>query len=163
LLPERSFIGRNYGDKREPGLMLSWTKDIWKVSGMIFNGQFKSNVDDVDNDKDLAFRIDVNPIEMLRVGAWTQLGNYSYHLKGRWGANARATIDQLLVRGEYVHAQDSGVISNGYAAEAGYSINEQFQPVVRFDGFDNSVFTGTALNIGLNYFFSKHNAKVQGA
>jgi hypothetical protein len=162
LLPERAFVARNYGEKREPGLMLVWQEGTWKVSGMIHNGQ-KTNVDDVNNDKDLSFRVDATPIDMLKVGAYTQAGDYSYGTKARWGANARATFSELLVRGEVVYARDSGVKSVGWVGDVAYQINDHFQPVARIEGFDNSVFSSTAASFGLNYYFSKNNAKVQAA
>lgn len=162
LLPERAFVSRNYGDKREPGILAVYQEKDWKVSAMVSNGA-ATNVDDTSNPKDLSVRAEASLAEELRVGAYTQAGDFNYSVKGRWGANARATVAGLTLRAEGVRATDSGVNSTGLNFDGGYQLTEAWQPVARFETFGNGTFTARSFTLGTNYFFAKHGAKIQAA
>ena len=162
LLPERSMIGRVYGDRREPGLLVAYKHEIIKLSGMIFNGQ-GTNTNDKNNPKDIALRAEVTPIDMLHLGAFTQAGDFKYSDKGRWGTNASLSYESLILRAEYVHATDLGISTDGWYADAGYLIGENFEPLLRWDSLSLMDTTAHAPSVGLNYFIKKHNSKIQAS
>lgn len=164
LFPERAYVARAYGDKREPGISLSYKKDWLKATVMSSNGQ-GTNVDDttVTNEKDLHARVELTPFENFNFGAFTTAGDASYDDKARWGANVRYTVAGFLVRLEGVRAKDPAGWSTGYVGDLAYSVNDKLQPAVRYEGFDNGNFVATQTTIGLNYFLSKHNAKIMAA
>lgn len=168
ILPERSLVGRGvsservWGDRREPGFMLTYTENMWKTWLAMTNGQ-RTNVDDVTNSKDLHFRLEVSPVDAVKVGAFTTAGDSSYSSRGRWGLNSRFKYDDLQIRVEAVHANDDGMKSNGWDADAAYLLTPEFQPVVRYEVIRNGVFQGTTATFGMNYFHAKHGAKIQVA
>lgn len=162
LFPERSYVARAYGDRREPGMMLTWKESFLKASAMVSNGQ-GTNVDDTNNSKDLTLRLDATPVTWLTLGAFTTGGDFSYKDKARWGANARLNLDQLLLRFEGVRARELNVSSNAWTADAGYTFADTVQPIARYERFDNGTLTGSASSLGLNYFLLKHNSKIQAS
>lgn len=162
LFPERALGVRTFGDRREPGAMLSYKWKELKVSSMISNGQ-SPNVDDITNRKDLHFRAEYPVLESLKAGAFTTLGDYSYGNRGRWGANLRYNENGVLVRLEGVRANDPGTNSNAWTADAAYTLTEKFQPALRYDTMKTGGVTGTAYLLGLNYFLAGHASKVQAS
>jgi hypothetical protein len=159
LFPERAYVARTYGDRREPGAMLAWKKDDTQVRAMVSNGQ-GANIDDTNNSKDLTLRVD-QAVGDLKLGAFTTAGDFRYSRKSRFGANARYTISGLLLRGEAVTANDNGTKSEAWTADAGYQLTERAQPIARIEGYSTGSVTGTAFSVGLNYFVAKHGAKIQ--
>jgi len=164
LLPERSYVARVFGDRREPGVMLTFKKEIFKASVMSSNGR-GTNVDDSteSNEKDLHGRFEVAATDNLAVGAFTSAGDSGYHNRGRWGLNLRGTFGPLLLRLDGVRARDADIWSTGYVGDVAYTLNERLQAVVRYDSLDNGTFVATGTSCGLNYFVAKHNAKIQAA
>ena len=163
MFPERAYVARKYGDKREPGAMLTYKESNWKATAMISNGQ-STNTDDINNKKDLHARLDFSPTKEIKLGAFTTAGDFNYGTKGRWGLNGRLFISDLTVELEGVKANDVGTSSTGWSVDGGYRVTDHFQPVARFDSFNNGgTFTSSNISLGLNYFLSKHNSKIQAA
>ena len=162
LFPERTYVARNYGDRREDGVMLAWKESIYRVNAMVSNGQ-KGSVDDTNDRKDLSLRADVLPTDRMKFGAFTTAVDSSYGLRSRFGANARFRFDELLVKGEGVIARDSGIGSHGWAVDAGYTLAEKFQPAARWESFDSAGLGSHAATIGLNYYALNHRSKIQAA
>jgi hypothetical protein len=160
FMPERSFMARFYGERREPGAMMTWKHSITALNVMISNGQ-GPNVDDTTNKKDLNARLDVNAAENLQLGAFTTAGDFSYGHRARWGANARTLIHGITLRAEGVYANDNHVKTKGWVTEGGYAVTPMIQPVVRYDGFNANGTTADAKSVGLNYYLSKNNSKIQ--
>ena len=159
---ERSLVAKTYGDKREPGVMLTYKTSNWKIATMASNGQ-AANVDDTTANKDLNVRFDWMPIPSLAFGAFTTAPDFSYGTnggKGRWGVNARLLLDDLTLRAEGVLANDLGTFSRGWVLDAGYQLGD-YQPVARYYSLDNSTVVGTEASFGLNYYLSKNNSKIQ--
>jgi hypothetical protein len=161
FLPERSYSSRAFGDRRESGLMLTYKLKSVKVSVMSSNGQ-ATNVDDTNNSKDLHARVDASLSDEIKVGVFTTAGDASYNNKARWGTNARIGFGRVLVRLEGVRARDATVWSTGWSADISWQTSEHWQPVIRFDGIENT-FTASAITGGVNYLLSKNNAKIQAA
>lgn len=167
LLPERSYTARNFGDRREPGAMITYTTPAVKLSLMSSNGQ-GTNVDDTTarNEKDLHFRVDGTLSKEVKVGLFTTAGDSETQNKARYGLNARGAFDALLVRLEGVRASDASVWTTGGVVDLGYQFSDTFQTVLRWDVLEGAVsggnmYTAAASTLGLNYLIAKHNSKIQ--
>ena len=176
-LPERSLIGRTLGDKRHLGLQTSYrdtaNKDPrWKFTGMISNGG-SANADDLTNGKDLYARADFVPFGGFSFGGWAGMPDASYHNisdNGRWGVNLRWKGEKEFARFEHgqsnVTIEGNGKRSHGQTFEAGYLLSPQIQPVARYERyFPNSLKSanGRAITLGMNYFLSGNNQKLQAS
>lgn len=162
-LPERSLVAKAFGDRREPGVMLTYQVSTLKFSAMDSNGQ-GANIDDTTNPKDLTLRADLSAFEPLNLGVFTTMGDMSYAKKGRWGANARAKLGDFALQSEVAKGNDSGTESTGWALDASYEIDPYYMPVVRVEKFIKSGVTGLALWYGLNAWVSgSRKAKLQAA
>jgi hypothetical protein len=197
LFPERSMVARTWGESRQPGARIAYSTNMWKLQGMISNGgNVKGNnlagngqnVLDVDNgteahpnNKDLTFRFDIKPMEMVSAGAFTYFPSYNWGQGGAFGGNVRVMpMEDLVVRAEYVRGWTRGtggdnLPQNGYVIDGGYQYGD-FQPVARYEIQQQCVtaaggvgttsgdcFTASATTLGLNYYLMKHNSKVQFA
>jgi hypothetical protein len=162
FFPERSMLARTWGDRREPGAMLTYKEGSVKAFMAAMNGQ-GTNVDDTNGPKDLHLRLETSAISPLQLGAFTTASDFSYARKARWGLNARFSTDLFLARFDVVRAQDTGVRSMGYVGDLGYSFSTPLQAMARYELLDNGVFKGKVATFGLNYYFAKHGSKVQAA
>jgi hypothetical protein len=195
LFPERSMVARTWGQTRQPGAMLAYTTKMWKVAGVISNGSNTvgnntandgSNQLDFDagngatdahpNNKDLTFRADIKPMDMVSAGAFAYLPDYNWGQGGAFGANVRVMpVEDALIRAEYVRGWVRGagdnLPRNGYVVDGGYQYGD-WQPVARYEIQQQNaagvagaagVITGSATTVGLNYYLMKHNSKVQFA
>jgi len=192
LFPERSMVARTWGELRSAGARIAYTAPMWKLQGSVFNGnnfpkgnninnngqnlydvdQNNGNTDAHPNNKDLAVRFDIKPMDMVSAGAFTYFPSFNWGQGGAFGANLRLMpMEDLIVRGEYVRgwvrSGTDNLPRNGYAFDAGYQYGD-FQPVVRYEiqqqgtTAANTV-TAAATTIGLNYYMMKHNSKLQFA
>lgn len=159
-LPERSLSGRTYGDKREPGLMVTYKSGILKAQAMISNGM-SANVDDTNDKKDLHVRLEAALNNDLLVGAFATFGDFGWDAKGRVGGNVKYSLTDVTIRAEVVQAHDASVTnSTGWMFDVAYMINENWMPAARFDGIRTSgTFTGHETTVGINYLVRKHNAR----
>jgi hypothetical protein len=203
MFPERSMVARTWGESRQPGARIAYATNMWKLQGMISNGgNTKGNnianngqntydtasnatnagtADAHPNNKDLTFRFDIKPMEMVSAGAFTYFPNYSWGQGGAFGGNVRVMpMEDLVVRAEYVRGWIRGagtdkLPQNGYVIDGGYQYGD-FQPVARYEIQQQCVtatggvgttsgdcFTASATTIGLNYYMMKHNSKLQFA
>jgi hypothetical protein len=162
LLPERSIVGRSYGDRREPGAMLSYKLDKLQVSTMLSNGQ-GPNAQDTNAKKNLTARVDYEVIEGIKLGAFTQASDFSYNRDGRTGANVRASLGDLIVSAEGALGTLSGATTRGGQLTLAYSVTPSIQPVIRGALFTPDT-NGNAAHehvVGVNYYIFKQSAKVQ--
>jgi hypothetical protein len=170
LLPERTVIGRAYGDRREPGAMLAYNQAQIHASLMVSNGQ-GANTLDTDGAKRLSARLGYDLLDgKLQLGAFTQAQNFSY-ATGSTGLNARLAWGSLVVSTEGVLASDLGaggtnLSANGYQLTAGWSFSEVFQPIARFETYSpdaNNPSRGFGYTAGLNVYLHGHQAKIQAS
>ncbi len=166
-LPERSLLARTFGDKRQLGVQTSYKEKIWKLTAMYSNGG-ASNTDAPTTAKDINVRADITPITGFSLGGWVGATAFSFGDNGKWGTNVRWKGEDEFARFELAHSDETAAgikaKSDGYAAEVGYSVLAQLQPVFRFERFfPNSLSTDSAkaATLGLNYFLSKNNQKLQ--
>ncbi len=164
LFPERSLVSRTYGDKREPGLMIAYTGDGYKVGVMASNGQ-GPNADAAADTKDLSVRTDVTVAKGISVGAFGLFGDFEYNKKGRWGVNTRmALTEESTVGVEFNMGRLNSVNSYGVMADAGYFVTQEIQPVIRYELLNTDTATNTLgqqASLGVNYVLLKNTAKVQ--
>jgi hypothetical protein len=162
-LPEKSIIGRYYGDKREPGFLLSYKHDALKAAAMVSNGA-KTNNDDSDNKKDLSARVDYQINEAWSAGLFTLAKNFSYSDLGRWGLNVNYAQGPLTVRVEGVYQNATGSQkSYGWMGDVAYQL-DRWEPVARFEQFrkNQSVdITASIVSAGLNYLLEGKKSKLQ--
>jgi hypothetical protein len=214
MFPERSMVARTFGDDYEPGFQIGYKAPMWKVVGMMSNGHGPNtddfatstttnpgaagagpvpagatnpSVENRPNNKNLSFRGDVKPMEMVSAGAFTTLTNFAYSDRFAAGVNVRVMpIEDLVIRFEGVRGRQTvdaatgGVVTtatanqidipmNGWTVDVGYQYGD-FQPVFRFEtqqaqqvGSTSNSVDGRDITFGMNYFFSKHNYKLQFA
>jgi hypothetical protein len=162
LFPERARVARAFGDFREPGAMLTYRMGMLKAWLAATNG-CRTNVDDVNGAKDLHGRVEASVVDDLKLGAFTTAGDFGFHRKGRWGGNARYTLDALTLRAEAVRANDFGAKSHGWTGEAAWSLGDRWMPVVRYEAFRAAGLESDAQTIGVNYLRAGHNSKIQAA
>jgi len=166
VFPERSLVGRTFGDRREPGIMLGYTTKGYKLGAMFSNGQ-GPNADATTDTKDLSVRADVNVATGLSVGAFGLFGDFEYNKKGRWGVNTKWSPSESTTVGvEFAMGRTNGVNNYGVVGDIGYNVTQEIQPVARYEilrvDTDQDAVAQQA-SLGVNYLFFKNTAKVQAA
>lgn len=171
LLPERSYITRTYGDRREPGIMLDYTFKPLRARVMFSNGQTAvgataTNMDDTNNSKDVNGRVDYAITETINVGVFGS-NSVSAAAEGhatRYGGDIQFTMGDIFARVAGVSADDWKVKRNGMMADVGYMVMESVQVAGRYENFQRTTATKSASNaytLGVNYFLNGNNLKVQ--
>jgi|GEM_PF-5668886 len=163
--PERSLQARTFGDIRQPGLLLKFDQDAFKIGLMVSNGA-TPNVSDTNAKKDVTARIDWKAHDLVKVGAFTRAANYALDPTNGFGFNTRVKpIDKFELRADLAFAKASAVKTTGYTIDFGYQWDEKCMPVLRYDSFKaNNVANATrAYIIGLNHNLGATNSKVEVA
>lgn len=170
LLPERSFVGRTYGDRREPGVMLDHNMKTVRVRVMASNGQVTpqgpgTNIDDTNNSKDVNGRIDYSINDEWKVGAFGSNSHSTSGFSSRYGGNLHVTMGRTLLRIEGMQGKEQDVDRNGLNTELGYQLSDEWQAAARYENFQTTSTPGenssSAYTLGLNYFLSAQNMKLQ--
>lgn len=169
ILPERSALSRNYGDKRELGVKLAFKKSSYKAQAMISNGT-KANVDDNNTKKDIHLRGEYIPVKNLNIGFFTTLvdGNSK---KLKYGTNLFWEGNPESFHFEFGRDESKTVSgikkSKAYSFDVGYLINEEWQGIIRYEKLNFSrtsiEIESTISTIGVNYFLKDANSKIQFA
>lgn len=166
LFPERSLVGRTFGDRREPGLMLTYTGQNFKAGAMVSNGQ-GPNADATADSKDLSLRTDVTVAPGVSVGAFGLFGDFEYNRKGRWGINSRFSPSEVAtVALEFAMGRTNGINNYGVVGDVGYFVTPELQPVARYEVVRPDSNSGTVAqqaSLGVNYVLLKNTAKIQTA
>jgi hypothetical protein len=164
-LPERSLIGRTFGDKREPGAMVAYKGEGFKTALMVSNGQ-ATNVDDIDGKKDLSLRADFDVLEGLSLGAFTLASNFSFEDLGRFGVNLDYKFSDFQLRHEFVYQTATGdVKSYGHMTDLAMN-GEEWSPVLRFEYLKPNMdqdLSAKAYTAGINYYLQGKKSKIQAA
>jgi hypothetical protein len=162
-LPERSYVGRTLGDKREVGAGLVYKETYWTTALMLSNGATFGRTSGAFHDVDA--RVDLRPTAQLGVGAFATLGNdFNYASKGRYGLNARYKLGKAKFRTEFAHAMDFGKTSDGMDNEIEWDFTENMETVVRYEFYIpnfGSKALSQAETIGMNYYLRNWNSKLQ--
>lgn len=163
LFAERSLLTRTYGERRDPGAMLSYKYEKVKASMAMSNGQ-GPNVDEKNDRKDYTGRLEATLPLGFSVGTFVLCKDAICYDPNRYGVNLGWANANLSLRGEYVNGNISSVRSTAYMFDGGYKLSDQWQLAARYDSLKPNIanqFTSTAATVGVNYFYSKQNLKLQ--
>jgi hypothetical protein len=127
------------------------------------------NLPDVDNEKDVALRLETYPITGLTVAGvgYTTVGKRDGGYRDRLEADLKYDANDFLFLAEYIHGWDGPKATkfegHGAYGTLGYTIAKQFQPIVRV-GFINPNYNITGDRIihyegGLNYYIQALEAR----
>jgi phosphate-selective porin len=142
---ERTALGRNLGDVRELGLMLSSTKiPYFEYELAILNGGGKNNPD-IAARKDGVGRVVVKPIKGLGIGmsgyagaTWDETAKTLIQ-KTRLGAELSFELEGFMLKAEYMKGRDgrpgAARAPAGYYVTGGYRVGA-WQAVARYDVWD---------------------------
>lgn len=169
LLPERSYIGRIFGDRREPGIMLDYNPKPIRLRLMASNGQVTpggagSNIDDTNNSKDINGRVDYSVTSEFKVGVFGSQSHSTAGSGNRWGADVQYSTERVFLRIGGVQAKEIDIDKNGLATEAGYQFNDKFQGAFRYENFHQTTapeLASDAYSLGFNYFVAENSIKLQ--
>ncbi len=171
------------GDLRDVGMMLRGNLTDSNIPVLeslnyavaLVNGEGTgSNIAERNDQKNVVGRVGLAPLEGLDLGVSAYFGERGVARKARErvGVDARFTLANLLIQGEFIQSSDETdatlshtVEGMGYFVEAGYKITPQIQPVCKFDVWDPEV-TGTygsltKIAVGLNWYIDEWT-KLQG-
>jgi hypothetical protein len=177
LFPERSPVAKLYGDKRDIGISVNKEFEHFTYFAAVFNGT-GLNLRDTNNQKDLAVRLEVLPIDGLLLGAvgYTSLGERRLATtKERVEGDVRLDMSNLLVQAEYIRGWDGAsnqqVPGEGYYGALGYTFFDKLQPIVRVGRLDKDVNNDgvgsddelTHYDVGLNYYIKGQKARLSGS
>lgn len=176
LMSERSFIEREYGDKRDVGVRASKAFKSWMYQLDVFNGSGQNSLD-TGNGKDFALRLEAYPVKGLTlagVGYSTVGHREASGAKDRLEADVKWESGNLLALGMGFWGRDMGAngaltFSHGAVAMAGYTFNDVVQPAVRFGYYNPDLdrpLTATStkdayleIAAGANWFIKKQEVK----
>ncbi|MDZ4676686.1 MAG: porin [Oligoflexia bacterium] len=170
LFPERAYVSRYFGDRRDIGMMLNGTFGPLQAKLMASNGQPNvnsnaANIDDTNNSKDLNTRLDYKISDAFKAGAFYGQSQAVVGSSTRYGGNLRFKWDELQLRAEGVQAKELDIDRNGMTTEVAYDVSDKFQPALRYENFqvttDPNTSSSSAYTLGLNYLIHSHNAKIQ--
>ena len=177
IMPERSAVSRRYGDVRDLGLRVEKKFEYFGYMAGVFNGEGPNRLDRNDA-KDISLRLEGYPMEGLMLGlvGYTQVGERTTAettgagaaaVKDRLEADVRIEISHALLQAEYIHGWDdieaNRVEGHGAYGALGYTFFDHVQPIVRI-GFLNPNDTAgydMIYEVGVNYYFLEHEAKLQ--
>lgn len=169
LLPERSYIGRFFGDRREPGLMFDYNPKPIRLRVMASNGQVTpggagTNITETNGSKDINGRADYAITETLSVGAFASQSHAVVGLSNRYGGDVQFVDGPVVARASGVQGKELDVDKNGMSVEAGYMLDDKWQATARYENFQQTSTpenSSSIYTIGANYLLEKHNAKIQ--
>lgn len=169
---------------RDQGLMVFGGNDttLFKYQVAILNGSGMNNLDD-NSAKDYVGRIVFQPIKYFSIGGSYKHGSNASITEGadddiheRFGIETQIKFGSFLFQGEYINANDIGSYSEGggcggeativqgskerrgFYGMAMYMFESGFQPVVKFESFDNDISVDNQAEyittLGINYFFN---------
>lgn len=144
------------------------------VQAGFFNGVGETmNEVDRNDQKAIIGRLVVRPpfVKGLQIGgsaAWSNSGAPDRPRRDRAGAELLYKRDRVTLKSEFMSAEDGDLHRAGYYVLGAYRFG-RFEPVFRFDAFDPDTRLETVSAnaterdyvVGLNYFLTEHNAKLQ--
>ena len=176
LFPERAAVSREFGDKRDIGLRLAKTFEYFGYSAGLFNGATLNNPD-FNNAKDVALRLEGYPVAGLVIAGvvYTSVGDRGEPgTKDRFEGDVRYENGPFLFQGEFIRAHDvsgSGEADGqGFYGALAFTFMDRLQPALRIGYLDTDVDTNVPggskdervhVDVGLNYYLLKHEAKLQ--
>lgn len=163
LFAEKSLQTRTYGERRDQGAMLSYKYSQIKASVTMSNGQ-GPNVDEKNDRKDYAGRLEATLPWGFNVGTFALCKDAICYDPNRYGVNLGWTYADLSLRAEYVNGNASSVRATTFMGDAGYKLSDKWQVAARYESYQPNIassFKSSAATVGVNYFLSKQNLKLQ--
>jgi phosphate-selective porin len=159
-----------WADARDIGLTLRRDLKVGDVTIQpavgVYNGEGQ-NRSDANDGKMLVGRLAVSPLKGLHVGVAhvnNEVGAAEVE-SVRTGFEAKYTVGRACVYGEYAVGESEGKDKETYYVTTTYSVLDDVQLAARYDWYDpntdNDGDAATETTAGINYFITKHNAKVQ--
>jgi phosphate-selective porin len=165
--------------QRDMGLMLlgGSNQTKFRYSVALLNGR-GLGINDNNEKKDVAGRATYQFLDFLNVGASFRYGypNNQDDTRTSYAIDALLTYNDLIVQGEYIYDEgdynraagggcgaeplELGEKRAGAYVQAAYNVNEKFQPVLKYEYFDQDLdqkkigYT-ERMTVGVNYFFNK--------
>lgn len=179
--PERALVSSKFGDKRDLGVKAEKKLDMFGYTLGLYNGQGQNNLDSNDQ-KDLALRVEVYPIKDVTLAAvgYVALGDRELAgTKDRIEGDIKVEKSNVLLQAEYIRAWDKNATTRlegqGFYVLVGYTLFDKLQPIVRVGSLDPEIGEDrdapgaaadandetTAYELGVNYYFKQHDAKLQ--
>lgn len=163
LFAERSLLTRTYGERRDPGAMVSYKYEKVKILAATSNGQ-GPNVDEKNDRKDYTARFEATLPYGLTFGTFVMCKDAICYDPNRYGVNLGWTYNDLNLRAEYVNGNISSVRSTALMVDAGYKLSDKWQLASRYESLQPNVandYINSAAAVGVNYFVAKQNLKFQ--
>jgi phosphate-selective porin len=163
---ERSIISRTFGDRRERGVMLSYSKDWIKSALMLSNGG-NTNTSDTNSDKDINLRVDVNLSQNLSLGTFATYADGKTTTKYRNGLNAQYTYKKFTLASEGILGKtfDSKtkeqIPDTAYYLDFVYDNKTILSPALRYEHLDSNKISSDIYSFGLSYKLPEAKAKIQ--
>lgn len=176
---ERSFLARNFGDKRDVGAMITGDWDWLMYQTGVFNGQEQNNLD-VNDKKDFAWRTVLRPFRLNEVPDEAlenlELGMAQYYRNSNdasvFSEKRRLAYEARWERGRYSLKSEAAVGQTataklwGWYGQAGYYfVPDKFQGVFKFESYDPNERAANdrahEATFGANYFLDSYHAKLQ--
>ena len=174
LFPERALASRAFGDERDIGIRFEKRiGPVYYFAGL-YNGEGLNRRDSNDQ-KDATLRVEVFALEWLMLGAvgYTSIGERDQPTtRDVVEADLRIEYEDALLQAEYLRqwlgsTDDTRDAGHGFYAAVAYTFLDRIQPALRVGVLDPSVrFIGDHTwhyELGLNYYFQKHEAKLQAS
>ena len=167
---DRAMItAREYGDRRDTGLLLSGQATIFNYSLGVFNGA-GSNTSDSNDEKDVAGRVVVQALEGLTLGASSYYGSNSHVASDvadverfRIGGELVYVYNPFTLKTEYMQGQDDRLDSRGYYAALTYVLNPKIEFALRYDAWEYDLSaeeSESLITLGTNYRLKGNAAKI---
>ncbi len=163
LFAERSLLARTYGERRDPGAMVSFKCEQVKASVMMSNGQ-GPNVDDKNTTKDLSSRIEANLPLGVTMGAFGLAKEFVGDDLDRYGFDVSFKSSDFFLKAELANGNNRIVRSTANVFDASYMISEKWQLATRYEtvkpNVTDTLRSSTAV-VGVNYYLLKNSLKMQ--
>ncbi len=163
---ERSIVSRTFGDTRERGVMLSYSKDWIKSSVMLSNGG-NTNTSDTNSDKDINLRVDLNLSPNLSLGSFATYADGKTTTKYRNGLNAQYTFKKFIfasegILGKTVNTKTKELVPDtAYYVDFVYDNKKILSPALRYEHLNSNSIETDIYSFGLSYKLPEAKAKLQ--
>jgi len=186
LFPERALVARKFGDRRDIGVKAEKKFDHFGYTLGLYNGEGQNKLETNDQ-KDLALRLELYPIKELTlavVGYSALFERSEVGTKDRVEGDVKLEKSGVLLQAEYIRGWDvtgtpakhKRIQGQGFYALAAYTFFDKLQPLVRIGSLDPEIGKDehgakavdsndetTTYELGANYYFKSHDAKLQFA
>lgn len=159
-------FGRDAGIQIGGELFNAGDHNLLQYALGVFQGMGVSS-GEVNNTKDFAGTIMLQPVKGFRIGGGAYFGEATYqkvsaepvtdHVRNRWVASTDYQSDRFNFRAEWIHANDGGIKKEGlYGLAYYYFIPKKFNLLAKVDYYNKNKDINSEVmdyTFGLNYYF----------